>query len=167
MEALAVLEAVRKHRALGCNGWELRSGGEGFMFCVCLGNPVQISTCPIRLLHASETSANVPLLAFMTSWAQKKHDIIWEQLPLSHTQTGKCSNLWVFISTAFSGLSSRASLSRERWTNAANTLDKHYHQCICQPVQQVNLNISLLQPFYAVLCIVCISKKSKNSWFVF
>lgn len=40
------------------------------MACVCLGNPVQIPTCPIRLLHVSETSANA-LLAFMTSWAEK------------------------------------------------------------------------------------------------
>lgn len=156
MEALAVLEAVRKHSTLACNGWELAvSGGEGFMSCVCLGNPVQISTCPIRLLHASETFANVPPLVLMTSWAQKKHYIIWEQLPHSHTQTGKCSNLWAFISTAFD-LSPRASLLRERWTNAAKSLEKHYYQCICQPVQQVNMTISLLQSFYAGLCIVCI-----------
>lgn len=55
------------------------------MFCVCLGNPVQISTCTIKLLHAFENSANFPLLVLMTSWAQNKLYIIWEQLRLSQT----------------------------------------------------------------------------------
>ncbi len=156
MGALAVLEAVRKHSALACNGWELRSGEEGFMSCVCLGNPVQISTCPIRLLHASETSANVPLLAFMTSWALKKHFIIWEQLPLSHTQTGKRSNLWAFISTAFLAYRQEP-LSRE-----VNKLSRQTLLSVYLP--------TMLQPFYAVMHsmhlkkFLIFSSKFKSHW---
>lgn len=65
------------------------------MSCVCLGNPVQISTCPVRLLHAAETSANVPLLAFMRSWAQKS---IISATSLSYTNR---ETFQAFISTAF------------------------------------------------------------------
>lgn len=122
------------------------------MSCVCLGNPVQISTCPIRLLHTSENSANFSSACAHDVLGTKKLYMIWEQLRLSQHTNRETFQIYEPLSLLHLWLIIR-SLTQKRSTNATNSLDKHENQIICQPVKQVNMAIALCLAFSFFVCI--------------